>query len=67
VANIIVRRWVDSALLGLAKELVESIERSLLSHLILGVEVLRLADGIVDWTVGRALLRCSWSMVGAWI
>jgi hypothetical protein len=67
VADIVVGRWVDASLLSLTKELVKSIEGSLLSHFILGVQVLGLANSVINGTIGGALLRCTWAMIGAWV
>jgi biotin transporter BioY len=67
VTDIVVSGWINAALLGFTKELVKSVEGGFLSHFVLGVQILGLADGIVDRAVGRALLRSTWAMIGAWV
>jgi hypothetical protein len=68
VANVVIGRWVDASLFSVTEEFVQRVESGTLSEFVLGIGALRLADGVVDWTIGGALGGCcAWAVICAGI
>ena len=68
LANVVVGGRIDCTTLSISEELVESIISSTLPDLVVVVELLRLVDCIVNWSIGRVLgwtsIEASWCTTG---